>query len=253
MIHTIITPQFATVIVAGFIGGFVDSIAGGGGLITIPALLTTGLPPTVVLGTNKVAASFGSGTAAWRYGHAGHVQRIAWPMAAVAFATSLLGAKLALALPEHALHRIIIAALISVAVLMLLRRDFGKEAKPWPFGRHHYWAVASLSAAIIGFYDGMIGPGTGSFLAFAYVVFLGTDLISATANTKLVNFATNIAAATLFAIGGHVRWDYALIMGPCILIGAFVGSSTALHVGPRLIRPVFLVVVIFLVVKLMFV
>lgn len=227
---------------AGFLSGWVDSIAGGGGLITMPVLMATGIPTATALGTNKVAASFGSSTAALRYARKGHIKRIAWPMAGLAFIASAIGASLAISLPERLLNQIVVVALLVVATIIILRSDFGETSRPWPHRRRWYALVASLCAMGIGFYDGLIGPGTGSFLAFSFVVFLGADFLSATGSTKIINFSTNLAAALLFAIGGHVRWDYALPMGLAILAGAFVGSGMAVKNGPRLIRPIFITI-----------
>ncbi|MBV9868202.1 MAG: TSUP family transporter [Abitibacteriaceae bacterium] len=235
---------------AGFVSGWVDSIAGGGGLISVPALLATGLPTATVLGTNKVAASFGSSTSALRYGRAGHVKKIAWPMAALAFCASATGARLAIALPDKILNQIIVVALLVVTFITIFRRDFGKTARPWRFRRRWYALVACCCALSIGFYDGLIGPGTGSFLAFSFVALLGADFLSATGSTKVINFSTNLAAALLFAIGRHVDWLYALPMGLGILAGAYVGSGMALRNGSRFIRPIFVGVALALGVKL---
>ena len=125
-------------------------------------------------------------------------------------------------------------------------------ARPWRGSKALYATTAVSFAIVIGFYDGLVGPGTGTFLAFSFVVFLGTDLVAATANTKVINFSTNLAAALLFAYHGSVAWSIALPMGACILAGAYVGSGTAIRVGPKLIRPVFLMVVALLLLKLAF-
>jgi uncharacterized protein len=241
---------FILLLVAGFMGGLVDSIAGGGGLITVPALMTLGLPPTVVLGTNKVAASFGSFTSSARYLRAGYVQPLAWPMAGLAFVSSMVGAKVATVLPAHDLKALILTALLLVGGFILLRPDFGADSKPHSASPQTQKLLTVLFAIGIGFYDGMVGPGTGSFLAFFFVMLLGRDLLSATANTKVVNFATNFGSVLIFAANGNVRWAIALPFGLSILAGAYIGSGMAMNRGVRFIRVILVTMVFLVVIKL---
>jgi len=233
--------QFAFLFFAGLLAGWVDSIAGGGGVISLPAMFAVGLSPWGALATNKVAASCGSSTATLRYMRAGSVLPIAWPMAGVAFIAAALGAECALHMSAGSLTGIVAVALIIVAIISAFRKDFGTIHVEWPHRKRWYYAIALPAAVLIGFYDGLVGPGTGTFLAFVFVAGLGMDFRRATGSTKLVNFATNIASAIVFMCYGYVQWTFAAIMGAGILIGAYIGSGMAVRVGPRLIRPIFIV------------
>ncbi len=132
-------------------------------------------------------------------------------------------------------------ALVVVAVICAVRKDFGSIHVAWPHRRRWYYAIALSAAAVIGFYDGLVGPGTGTFLAFVFVAALGMDFRGGTGSAKLVNFATNVSAALYYGTHGFVAWPLAAALGAGILIGAYVGSGMAVRVGPRLIRPIFIV------------
>jgi uncharacterized membrane protein YfcA len=235
---------------AGLTAGFVDSIAGGGGLITVPALLAVGFGPKEALGTNKLQASFGSGSAAWHYGAA---KAVSWKESLRGFLISFLGAAAGAITVQQLdagfLRRIIPVLLIVVAVYFLLKPQLGEKDLHPRLPRPVFDLLFGLA---LGFYDGFFGPGTGTFWTLAFVLGLGLNLTRATAATKVMNFASNLGSLALFLAGGHVRFVTGLAMGVGQLLGARLGSRMVLKKGTRLIRPVFLSVVLALTLKLLY-
>ncbi len=229
----------------GLAAGFVDSIAGGGGLITIPVLLNLGLPETLALGTNKLQACFGSGGAMWNYSRAGLVDYkscrsgILWTFIGATLGTLLI-LQLNQSKPEF-LRQAIPWLLIAIALYLLFQPKLGErdlhprlESAPFHLGL----------GLLLGFYDGFFGPGTGTFWAMAYMLGLGFNLTRATAHTKVMNFTSNLASLAVFAIGGHVHLGAGLCMGLGQWLGARLGSKVVIKKGTKLIRPVFIVVVL---------
>lgn len=236
--------------VTGFVAGFVDSIAGGGGLITVPVLLSFGFDPADALGTNKLQATFGSGSAAWHYAAAGTV-----PLndCRRGFVLTIFGAAAGTLLVQHLprdflLHAIPIL-LIVVAAYSLLRPNLGAADLHPRMGRAAFDVVFGLT---LGFYDGFFGPGTGTFWAVAFVLALGFNLTRATGYTKVMNFASNITSLVFFLLGGHVLWVPGLTMGAGQLLGARVGSRMVVTRGTKFVRPVFIVVVLAITAKLLY-
>jgi uncharacterized membrane protein YfcA len=240
----------AMLAVAAFFAGTVDAIAGGGGLITLPALMAAGLPPHLAYGTNKGQSVWGSGAALATFWRRGRVDRrqaaIAFPLGLVGAA---IGAQLVLAIDDDALRPIAIAMLIGAAALLLVRRPAREEDAPDMHRRRHL-VLAAVLALVIGAYDGFFGPGTGTFLIVGFVALCGKGLTRATADAKVVNFASNLAALAAFGMAGTVAWSVALPMGAGQLAGGVVGARLALRGGARLIRLAVLVVSGALVVKL---
>ena len=221
----------ALLAVAALLAGTVDAIAGGGGLITVPVLRAAGLPGHLALGTNKGQAVWGSGAAMLAFWRAGRVDRkqamYAFPLA---FVGSLLGASVVLAIPDKALDPIIIALLIGAAVLVVIKKPSGDPATP-----KRAWAAAVL-ALVIGAYDGFFGPGTGTFLIVGFVALCGRSLVDASADAKVVNFASNLAALATFAREGSVAWEVALPMAAGQLCGGMIGARLAVKGGARIVR-----------------
>lgn len=235
---------FATALVAGF----VDSIAGGGGLITIPVLMSLGLPPKDALGTNKLQASFGSGSAAWHYARAGTVQlRDCGLGFMVSLASAAAGAWVVRHLDAGLLRRLIPLLLASVAVYMIFKPRLGSEDLHPRIRRRTFDVVFGT---MIGFYDGFFGPGTGTFWTMAFMLCLGFNMTRATGYTKVMNFASNISSLAIFLAGGNVLIAAGLVMGAGQWIGARLGSQMVIRRGTKFIRPVFLTVVLLLTVKL---
>jgi uncharacterized membrane protein YfcA len=243
------TPEImALLATAAFVAGFVDSIAGGGGLITIPVLLLAGAAPVDSLGTNKLQGIFGTATATWNYARAGHVDlsRQSGP-AIIAFAGSILGAVAATAVPGEIFAAVLPLLLVAIALYFWLRPGLGdtdraERMRPFVFGL--------TIVPLVGFYDGLFGPGTGSFFMLAFVAIGGFGLLKATAHTKLLNFASNFGGLLLFASAGAVLWKAGVVMGIAGFVGAQAGSRLALKRGARIIKPLLVVVCLALAVKL---
>lgn len=238
-------------VVAAFIAGFVDAVAGGGGLIQLPVLLWSFpvAPLASVLGTNKAVSVVGTSGAAATYRQKIAINtQILIPMLVTAFAGSVLGAILATRVEREWFEPIMLAVLIAVGFFTVLRPEFGKTQiqvrSPSPI-------LAPLLGLGIGFYDGLIGPGTGMFLVFGLVSLLQNSFLSASALAKFVNIATNLAALVIFIPGGHVMWIVAALMAPANLLGGFVGARTALNRGSAFVRVIFLVMLGVLIARLL--
>ena len=234
---------------AAFFGGFMDSIAGGGGLITVPALLLGGFSPIEALGTNKLQGIFGSGSATIAYAAKGHVDlRKQLPSAAMSFLGSVLGALTATIIPGDFLRAILPFMLVALALYFALKPnmddvDRAQRLSPFLFGL--------LLVPVIGFYDGAFGPGTGSFFMLAFVSLAGYGVLKATAHTKLLNLASNLGGFAAFAVVGAVAWKVGLMMGVMQFIGARVGANLAMKKGARIIKPLLIVACVGLAIKLL--
>ncbi len=234
----------AILALAAFAAGFVDAVAGGGGLLTLPALLAAGLPPHAALATNKGQAVFGAVSSAVGFWRRDGVDRSRAPISfAFGLVGSFLGAAAVLAVPPGPLKPIVLVLLLLAAVVVSWPRR--SRATTAPATR---WLAAPIGVAL-GFYDGFFGPGTGSLLIVAFVVVFGDPLVRASGNAKITNLASNVAAVSLFAWRGEVMWRVALPMAAANALGATLGARTALRGGDRLVRVVVLAVVAALVVK----
>lgn len=233
--------------------GFVDAVVGGGGLLQLPALLLVpGITPVQALATNKLASIFGTATSSLTYyRRVGPDLRTALPMAGFALAGSYLGATLATLLPVAVFKPVIVLALLGVAVFTATRPTLGSLTELRFSGGHHYGRAAAIGAGI-GCYDGLLGPGTGTFLVIALVSVLGYSFLEASAKAKIVNFATNLGALALFVPHGAVLWAVGLVLAVANMAGGYLGSRTAIARGTGFIRVAFLVVVGVLIVKLGF-
>lgn len=234
---------------AGMLAGFVDAIAGGGGMITVPALLSAGLPPVAALATNKMQGIVGTGMAVLTYWRRGYVNLPSLvPAIALTFAGSMLGALAVSQLDTSLLDIAVPMALIAIALYFLFApklSDSDKVAR-LPFGR-----FVPLLGFAIGFYDGIFGPGTGSFFTIGFVLLFGLGLTRATGNTKALNFISNLAALVIFIPQGHVVWPVAVVMALGQIIGGYVGARTGIRYGAKVIRPLVVVVSIALAIKLL--
>jgi uncharacterized membrane protein YfcA len=214
--------------------GFIDAVAGGGGLIMMPALLFAGVPPIQALGTNKLQSVFGTGVAMSNYARSGLVEwrRNLWSVALV-FAGAAAGCIVVQSIEARLLNLIIPVLLVAVAIYVLVSPRMTDE------DAHHRVSSAGYApvAGTIGFYDGFFGPGTGTFFTASLVALRGYGLTKATALTKLLNFTSNVASVLLFALGGKMLWLLGLSMAAGAMLGGWLGSHTALKFGARLIRP----------------
>ena len=230
---------------AGLAAGFTDAVVGGGGLIQLPALLL-GLPgaqPVQVLATNKLASICGTTvSAATYYRRIRPDPRTFGPLMLVAFAGSLGGAFVASGIPRSAFDPIVLAALVLVGGYVVARPTLGARTA-LRFSGHRHLLAAMVTGLAVGFYDGALGPGTGSFFVFVLVGLLGYDFLEASAKARLANWATNLAALCVFVPQGAVLWQVGLVMGAANLVGGYLGARTAVARGAAFVRVFFVVVV----------
>jgi uncharacterized membrane protein YfcA len=246
------TETVLLLMLAALAAGFVDAVVGGGGLIQLPALLI-GLPGASVVqiaATNKLASFCGTSISAATYFRRVRPDpRTFLPLMAAAFAGSLGGAFVASMLPRSAFDPIILVVMVVVGAYVWFKPSVGTLTNLRFSGGTHVWAVA-LTGLTIGFYDGAIGPGTGSFFVFALVGLLGYNFLEASAKAKLANWATNLAALVVFVPMGAVMWKLGLLMAAANIVGGYVGARVAVARGARFVRIFFLVVVGAFVVRL---
>jgi uncharacterized membrane protein YfcA len=238
--------ETSILVIAAFAAGLVDAIAGGGGLVTLPALLAVGLPVPVALATNKGQASFGAVSSFLSFWTRDKIARSRAPLAfACGFVGSLAGARVVLFIEPEPLKPVVLVLLLMAAGIVAYPRKL--EARP-----PRPWAMAALGpvAFALGFYDGFFGPGVGSMLIVAFSLLFGDSLTNASGNAKVVNLASNVAALILFAVKGAVLWRIALPMAAANALGAFAGARLAIKKGDNLVRVVVLGVVTVLVLKM---
>ncbi len=239
----------ALLIFVGAAAGFIDAIAGGGGLLTLPVLMATGLSPIQALATNKLQGSFGTLTASLNFVHKGELHlRPLLPAIVCTFAGSAAGTVAVQVLEAQLLSRLVPVMLIAFSLYFLFSPRIGDTDAHRRMGG---WAFALLIGFALGFYDGFFGPGTGSFFAVAYVALLGYSLRRATAHTKVLNFTSNIASLMFFVAAGHVVWTLGLSMGIGQVGGAWAGSHMVVRHGTRLIRPLLVMVSLAISLKLL--
>ncbi len=226
-------------IFAAFVAGFVDAIAGGGGLITVPTLLLCGASPVEALATNKLQGTFGSGTAALSYARAGHVRlRDQAGMALIAALAGAAGAAVAHLIPAGMLRLIMPVVLIAVAAYFALRPGLSDDHRT---ERKRPAVFAFTAVPLIAAYDGFFGPGTGSFFMLGFVLLAGYGVLKATAHTKALNFASNIGSLAVFAFSGSMWWATGFAMAIGQIGGAALGARLAVRIGARLIRPLLVI------------
>jgi uncharacterized protein len=239
------------IVMAALLAGFIDSIVGGGGLVLLPALFSVfpQAAPATLLGTNKGASVWGTSFATWSYARKVEMPwRALLPAAALALVGSFLGAWAVTQVDPAGLRLALPFILLVVLIYTLTNKNMGREHRP-----HVDPATLRLRAcvlgAVIGFYDGFFGPGTGSFFIFGFVRWLGFDFLYASASAKFLNVMTNLAAISLFALKGHIWWHLALMMGLANMVGSILGTRLALKHGAVFVRWMFLGVVSALIAK----
>ncbi|MGR3712039.1 MAG: TSUP family transporter [Shimia sp.] len=234
---------------AGFFAGVVDAIAGGGGLITLPALMIAGIPPVQALATNKIQGMFGAGTAAYSYAKSGLVNLREQALPAVlAGVASFAGALLVSVLPTDWIRLVLPLLLIGIALFFAFRKDPGdldRSARLSPL------AFTWTAVPLIGAYDGLLGPGAGSFYMIAFVALGGYGILKATAHTKLLNFASNVGGLVGFILVAEPLWAIGLMMGVMQIAGARLGAKMAMAKGAKLIRPLLVGASVILAAKLL--
>ena len=236
---------------AALLAGFIDAVAGGGGLVQVPALFNA-LPaesPATIFGTNKGSSIFGTANATWRYSRKIEIPwSLAVPAALSAFVFSFLGAATVAWLPKDIVRPLVLVMMVLVVVYTAIKPDFG-AVQGRKVSVHRERPLAIVVGAALGFYDGFFGPGAGSFMIFAFVGLFGLDFLRASSAAKVVNLATNAAALSFFIPTGHMLWTIALTMALFNIAGAFVGTRLAMRHGSGFVRAVFLVVSTILIAK----
>ncbi len=235
---------------AAIAAGFIDSMVGGGGVITLPAIIAAGLPPHAAIATNKVAGSGASGMATWQYArHRLLRPELLW-LFPIAVVTSMAGAWTVLRLPERFVLNLIAVVIVAMVAYVLLRPRFGKDDH---YTKPDAWTLLAAAGAVglIAFYDGLLGPGTGSMLLFALVSIFGMRFVNAAAHGRMINFGSNLGALALFAFKDVIDWRIGLGMMAGTMAGAYVGSRTSIKHGDKWIKPLFVVMAAGLLVRLL--
>ncbi|AII14937.1 hypothetical membrane protein, TauE/SafE family permease [Campylobacter iguaniorum] len=230
--------------------GFVDAIAGGGGLITIPALISVGIPEHVALATNKLQATFGSFTAAANFGLKGMIDYKSIIIGIIFTAIgAILGTIGVLLIDPKLIKYLIPFCLIAIFLYTIFRPKIGEEDRAKKMSSKAFYIIFGI---LIGFYDGFLGPGTGSFWMFAMIALLGVHMKQAVANTKALNFASNVVSLIVFIAGGQILWILGLIMGVGQMLGAYLGSKMVIKKEVKFIKTMFLIVVALTILKLVY-
>lgn len=246
--------ELVPLLIVAAAAGWVDAVVGGGGLLLLPALLLVypGAAPATALGTNKLAAVCGTASAGWAYFRKVPVDtRLLIPIFLLAFSFAALGAFVASSLPTEVFKPIILALLVAVGVFVALRPKFGAAAdEPAHPSRRNVLLAIAMCGIVIAFYDGILGPGTGTFLIIALTHFLSQGFLQSAAMAKVINTGTNLGALTVFAAQGHVMWIVGVVLAVANIIGARTGAHMAISRGSGFIRLVLLIVVVAMVVRL---
>ncbi|GIF13479.1 sulfite exporter TauE/SafE family protein [Actinoplanes teichomyceticus] len=245
--------MIATLLIAAAAAGWVDAVVGGGGLLLLPALMVAApqLPLPTALGTNKLAAICGTGTAAVTYARRTRIDwAVAGPSAALAMLCAGCGAALAGAIPAGAYRPVVLLVLIAVAVFVTVRPAMGLAEHPEKRTTLRRGLAVAAAGGVVAAYDGLIGPGTGTFLVLVFTTIVGADFVHGSAMAKLVNTGTNLGALIVFAATGHVHWLLGAGMAVCNIAGAVAGARMALRRGSGFVRVVLLLVVLALIIKL---
>jgi uncharacterized membrane protein YfcA len=240
-------------LLAAAAAGWVDAVVGGGGLLLLPTLLIAvpAMPVATALGTNKLTAITGTTAAAITYARRTTVDwRVAGPAGVLAVLASGVGAALATTVPSRAYKPVVLVVLLGVALFVTLRPSLGLHPEPHKRTRARMVAAVTASGGLIACYDGLVGPGTGTFLVLTFTALIGTDFLHSSVMAKIVNAGTNLGALLVFAAGGHVWWLLGAGMAVCNIAGAALGARMALRRGSRFVRVVLLVVVLALVARL---
>lgn len=232
----------------GFLAAFIDSVVGGGGLIMLPGLLFLGVPPSTALATNKLAGTMGSFTSTIMYYRSGKLDiRAVSKLFPLTFIGAMLGAWVITLIDPNVLKPLMLLMLAVVLIYTLLKKDWGSISTANKLTPVRAFLFILVIFAI-GFYDGFLGPGTGSFLIFAYLM-IGFDFLKAAGNAKLLNFGSNIGALCMFIALGHVNYKYGIILGLAQIIGSIVGSRFAIRKGSGYVRILFIIVTVVLLAK----
>ena len=235
--------------VASFVASFIDSVVGGGGLITAPALLATGIPVPYALGTGKVNV-IGTAVSFYTFYKAGKIDKKILQLMPLAFIGGMMGAMTVNALPERILKYIVVTCLVVVAIYTFFHKDWGAIESKVTFTKKTVFALAAVALGM-GYYDGFFGPGTGTFLIFTFLTF-GFNFVNASGNSKAWNLCSNLGALCIFIWTGKVILPFAIVMGVVQILGARAGAWVAITKGTKFVRPLFLVITTLLIGKQVF-
>ncbi|MDA8441382.1 MAG: TSUP family transporter [Peptococcaceae bacterium] len=236
--------------VLGFLAAAVDAIAGGGGLISLPALLFVGVPPHMALGTNKFASTCASLNSSVTYARSGktYLPLVKWQIIFTFFG-AVLGVISVLALSSDFLNKAVLIMILAVGIYTLARKNLGMHDNFQGLTSRKI-AIGCCFALLLGFYDGFFGPGTGSFLIFCFITIYGFDFLSASANAKALNFTSNLAALILFAWNGKIVFSFGIPMALAMILGSVCGTKLAIKQGAKLVKPIFVTMSLLVAAKL---
>lgn len=236
-----------------FLAGFIDAIAGGGGLISLPAYWSVGIPPHIALGTNKFSSCSGTIFSTARYFRAGMIDLpVALLSAAMALVGSWMGASTALKIPAHFLNYLLIVLIPLITILTLMSKNLGFSDRAHLLKLGYRLSLGAVAGLVIGFYDGFFGPGTGTFLILIYSALLHYEFVRANGNSKVVNLASNVAALVTFAVAGKIYYPIAIPAAVCGIAGNLLGSKMVVLRGNKLIKQVFILALILLLGRVLY-
>ncbi|WP_306518759.1 TSUP family transporter [Rheinheimera sp.] len=234
-----------------FIAGFIDAIAGGGGLLTVPALLTAGLPPHLVLGTNKLAATFGSLTASVTYYRKRLFDPYYWRHALIATAVgACIGVLVVDQISKSTLEKVLPVLILIAAIYSLFAKVQADDQLQLPSDTSKNRWSQRLQGLGLGFYDGIAGPGTGSFWMVSTMALYKINLLLTSGVARSMNFVSNGFALVTFAVLGHIHYQLGIAMGLCLMVGSYFGAHTAIRFGSKLIKPLFMLMVMAIALRL---
>lgn len=237
--------------VAGFIAAFVDAIAGGGGIISVPAYMIVGLPTHIALGTNKFAASAGSLTSSINFIRSGNCNfRLLKFVAPFTLIGSILGVKTVLLINESFLQPLVLVLILAIGIYTFFSKTLGEEDNFKGFTRKNLFLSIVLGFSL-GFYDGFFGPGTGTFLVFGFINILGFNFLKASANARVLNFVSNISALITFAISGNISYAIGIPVCLFMITGAKIGTKLAINKGNKIIKPIFITMAMAVAIKML--
>jgi uncharacterized membrane protein YfcA len=234
-----------------FTAGFIDAVAGGGGLLTVPALLTAGLPPHLALGTNKLAATFGSSTASWTYFKKKLFDPVFWRNSIIATAIgSVVGTFTVSYISADFLAKWLPLLILITAIYTLVSKHKPDNQLALPKVTGRFKIIQVIQGAILGFYDGFAGPGTGAFWTVSTMAIYRMNLLLSCGLARTMNFVSNFCSLIAFMALGHINYMLGICMGLCLMVGAYIGAHSAIKFGGRFIRPVFITVVLAIAIQL---
>lgn len=234
------TEKLIFLCIAGFAAAFVDSIAGGGGLISLPAFMAVGIPAHFALGTNKFAATAASCTSSIKYATSGKVNfKLTRYLIPFTIAGAVLGVLAALKVPSESLKPLVLILVLVVGIYSLFSKSIGQENKFQGISKKNI-IMGMIFVLVIGFYDGFFGPGTGSFLIFGFIGIYGFDFLNAGGNARIINFTSNVTSLVVFALQGKIDYKMGIPVALCMIVGARFGTIFALKKGAKFIKPIFI-------------